>query len=909
MLRLIVLFFRALMLCLVGGEAHAQGSISQFADFNTGPNDNPVGSLGAAAVFFDTRTFFVVTTREAGAELWVTDGSALNTRLFADICPGRCSSIPSAFYVEGSNLFFAADDGRRGVELWRLAAGAAAPVLVADINPGAPGSSPSRFERLGFAVSGTAVTRTFFVATRPAEGREIWRLNAGATPTVALELDLVPGSVSSRVGAITTFNTLQIGVTARTPNVGTEVYALNYGSTTAAATGATLLTGFATNSQRTAYEELFSLGPNTYLRILDRTVNQDELWVTQGTAASTIKLRTAADITEPTINTALFRLFFGSGSGAAKLLAVTDGSVAGTTDLTSTTVNPGSLVSVGGQVVFTGLVGVGNGRELFRSNGTVAGTVFLKELVAGSASIPTNAVFAASANNSRMMLGFDDRLWISDATSAGTIEISGTAIEGPGRVFLLLPTTATSALIGFQPDGSGGSEPFFTQGTIGSTVALGNFVGDVGDSFPSPLATISNRLLFAAFIPGLTGNEFGMPLSGVGIPEDLGNYTPTASGEHFGRVWFRGGSGLVQTDGTTAGTSEISSVRPEIRGPECVIERNGAAYFLGVGADFSDVEVYRSDGSAANTVPVTDFSTGVVRAIQDFCFSGFHSIAAFADKLFFIGDQQSGFGSELYVLNAADQPSLVADIRAGSNGSNLRDLVALDDRIVFAADDGIFGRELWVSTGTAQGTQRLADINPGVAASDPADLTRVGALVYFTAFDPASGRELYVTDGTVAGTRRVRDLFSGVGSAFSDSVRFAIAFGNRIFFPAISTAEPACVLFESDGSLAGTRCAYDSAAISLGPVQDTVVSDSGALVFAAKRFVPDDGEEVRVLFNRQLLDVAGYDIRPGSAGSAPEELMVSGDSVFFRASDGITGSELWRLDLPDLDALFSSGFE
>ena len=66
------------------------------------------------------------------------NGTALGTRLLADLCPGQCSSLDSApnFHVEGSSLFFAANDGQHGRELWRLdAAAGSQPVMALDLNP------------------------------------------------------------------------------------------------------------------------------------------------------------------------------------------------------------------------------------------------------------------------------------------------------------------------------------------------------------------------------------------------------------------------------------------------------------------------------------------------------------------------------------------------------------------------------------------------------------------------------------------------------------------------------------------------------------------------------------------------------------------------------------------------------
>jgi len=87
-------------------------------------------------------------------------------------------------------------------------------------------------------------------------------------------------------------------------------------------------------------------------------------------------------------------------------------------------------------------------------------------------------------------------------------------------------------------------------------------------------------------------------------------------------------------------------------------------------------------------------------------------------------------------------------------------LTPLGTRIYFAADDGIHGRELWRSDGTAA-TFRVRDINAGLASSDPRELTGFGGRLLFTAYDPIHGSELWTSDGTPAGTRLVQDIFPG----------------------------------------------------------------------------------------------------------------------------------------------------
>ena len=923
----------ALLLCAIGALglavelARAQGSVSLVADLHTGPNSSIDGGLDRfrAAVFFGGRTVFSMFTPEHGVELWETDGTALGTRLLADLCPGQCSSLDSApnFHVEGNSLFFAANDGQHGRELWRLdAAPGAQPELALDLNPGADGSNPGGFTRLSFSINGSAVTRTFFSAARADVGQELWRL--GGPSVATLELDLLPGPASGTPADIQLCSTSQVCLLARTVDGVNDVRLLSYSSTTQVPTAATGVGGLNIIGTARSVTDLQSLGPNTFVLIRD-TAAPDELRVFGSSAASSTLLRSfssASSLLTP--NVSLFRMFF----AADNQLFVSDGTAAGTLSISSA--SPANLVSLGNRLLLTANTSSA-GRELFSSDGTSAGTALLRELVPGAQGLPTSSLdlfMTRSANNLRVFLGFTNpaagsagqtQLWISDGTSAGTIEISGNAITDPGSI-VLYPTTGTSALIGYTPAPSGSGEPFFTQGSTATTVALGNFVGDSGDSFASPIAVFNQRLFVTAFLGGTNFETLVFPL----VAGEPGAPAPFlrifgAMGEFFGRLWIESSAGLQATDGTVAGTVDLSSIRIRAADGGCYVQRNGRVYFYADEGSSNDIEIFKSDGSVAGTVAVTNLSTPEVRRVELSCFDdGRIQLATVGDKLLFVADTGSS-GQELFALDANDSAALVLDIRSGSSSGQVRDLRTLRDRpglpevAVFRADDGIFGSEPWVSGGTAQTTQRLLDINPGPGSSEPRDFVVAGPRMFFTAFSPSTGRELYVTDGTLAGTRQVIDLFAGAGSGLSaqQQQRPYLFANERLYFSGTSSSRPNCVLFETDGTAAGTRCAYDDSSTTLRSIgREPVVTANGALVFSAHRSAPvNDGEELRVLFNRQLLNFGGADIAPGPAGSRPSNLLASGDDVYFRADDGVLGAELYRLRLDDLNRVFADGFE
>jgi trimeric autotransporter adhesin len=90
-------------------------------------------------------------------------------------------------------------------------------------------------------------------------------------------------------------------------------------------------------------------------------------------------------------------------------------------------------------------------------------------------------------------------------------------------------------------------------------------------------------------------------------------------------------------------------------------------------------------------------------------------------------------------------------------------------RVLFQADDGVRGAELWRSDGTADGTVRLKDVNPGPGSSFPGLLTSIQGVLFFSADDGTTGFEPWRSDGTRAGTRRIADVFDGPSGSYPEN--------------------------------------------------------------------------------------------------------------------------------------------
>ena len=126
----------------------------------------------------------------------------------------------------------------------------------------------------------------------------------------------------------------------------------------------------------------------------------------------------------------------------------------------------------------------------------------------------------------------------------------------------------------------------------------------------------------------------------------------------------------------------------------------------------------------------------------------------------------------IYLAVSAQQFSLLKDINPGIQSSNVCYLTEVNNKLFFAATNGLHGMELWKSDGTEAGTVMIKDIRPGAANSSIGYLTNINGILFFVANNGSSGTELWKSDGTAAGTVMVKDIRTGpMGSNPSGSSR------------------------------------------------------------------------------------------------------------------------------------------
>jgi ELWxxDGT repeat protein len=210
--------------------------------------------------------------------------------------------------------------------------------------------------------------------------------------------------------------------------------------------------------------------------------------------------------------------------------------------------------------------------------------------------------------------------------------------------------------------------------------------------------------------------------------------------------------------------------------PDSLTEFNGKLYFAADDGE-SGKELFVSDGTEEGTKLVKDLFPGISESQYSKNSSYPSDFIEFKDKLYFTANDSEN-GGELFVTDGtAEGTELVADINPGINNFNHKDFVEFNDQLYFSAtSDRETGREPWVTNGTTEGTQLIEDLfRPGInsyeTGSYPTDFTLVGDELFFSARNAESGRELFklTADRTlISGTNGSDNL---VGSYSSEEIQ------------------------------------------------------------------------------------------------------------------------------------------
>lgn len=424
----------------------------------------------------------------------------------------------------------------------------------------------------------------------------------------------------------------------------------------------------------------------------------------------------------------------------------TDGTSAGTVMVKDINVdgassNPGGFTELNGAVYFQATDGV-SGVELWKTDGTAEGTVLVKDINTGGREpgassgphgfTPYKGELYFTANNGVRANGYE--LWKTDGTADGTVMVKDIYSTG-GFGFPSNFIVFNDVLYFNADDGVNGQELWKSDGSTEGTVLVKdiNTTGPNVGSNPRDFIILNGALYFEA---------------------DSLRTSPAPSGQ--AELW--------KSDGTSEGTVLVKAISSSIDGHETDLYNftvfNGELYFS-ASQGSSGYQPWKTNGTTEGTVLLKD-----LRALYE---AREPSVAfiPFNGGLYFSA-YDGAYGNELMKTDGTEAGTvLVKDINptvetpTSSQGSSFpAQFAVFNGALYFQANDGVQGTELWKTDGTAVGTILLKDINTA-ASSNPAEFSVVNGVLYFKADDGVNGLELWKTDGTPDGTQLLKDICPG----------------------------------------------------------------------------------------------------------------------------------------------------
>lgn len=540
--------------------------------------------------------------------------------------------------------------------------------------------------------------------------------------------------------------------------------------------------------------------------------------------------------------------------------------------------------------------------------------------------------------NGHVYVGNNAGLWKTDGTVAGTVKLP------VDQAWAL--TVAQDRLFFIGVGGAMGAELWTTDGTAAGTRVVSDFSTTSTFTFvTTTLVPFGNGLLWFG-LRGEIGVADGTTMRVLRTGAQRSLTSPRGAVIRDGIAYFGFDDGvhgreLWRSDGTEGGTSMVVDTSADATSQFEALTLSGSKFYY-IGGDATHAHaLFENDGSGAPPRLLHDLSANWL--------SNGNTLGVAGDRILFRGwDAMHGY--EPWVYDAAGA-RLLANVAGEDPGSSdPEQLLAHGDQLYFIADDDL-GPALWRTDGTASGTLPLTRHEsrdflprPLVSFGDTLYLTRdyelrkiegesttdvlvkefpnypgvedaavAGGRLFLLAEDAEHDTQVWTTDGTEAGTVPLTSLRGGedpmVPVSLAGREYFLTETGKVYEIDGIRLlAEPDEERFPGSNlfSFGPSLYAFASGALrklsgGAGDLEEIALPDSGAR-FAVTRdailFTFDP-------FNRPTQLWASDGTAAGTklvrelavTGNEPHATPVSlGDRVVFGAHDGVHGFEPWVSD-------------
>ncbi|HEX5152379.1 MAG TPA: ELWxxDGT repeat protein [Parafilimonas sp.] len=598
-----------------------------------------------------------------------------------------------------------------------------------------------------------------------------------------------------------------------------------------------------------------------------------------------------------------------------------------------------------------------HGNELWRSDGTGAGTYMLKDIEPGAAS---SLLFNITAVNGKIYFtGFSSvygtGAWISDGTESGTqllIDVYGSAN------FFAMNNKVCFIADGFDV----WSAVWETDGTTAGTkqvIELGD-KGFGGSQIMQP--TVVDGLLFFTFLDYETLGwqiwrsdltDAGTYHIGPSYPlldstfSYFVDYTPAQLTNYKNKLYYSANVGtgrkLWVSDGTDAGTKLAPGNHNIIINADFLETSfpimNNTLYIPGEQTKKGH-GLYKYESSAEGLVKVKDLA-----AAGDTAFIVPEEMHVANNTLYFkVVSYNGGMHDELWSSKGTKASSQV--VYKLQPGETIQDLYDGNGTLYFVKSGQFFGSELWKVLETLFGPFPIiqSDIFEGVTGSHPGYLTAFKGNIVFSATGKQKGTELFITNSAGFGAKLVKDINTVATSsslAGFSSYNFygyggMAALGNELLFNAYERIH-GMELYKSNGKNAETILLNDIMPGEEGDNRFGFVTKNKAVYFIARDRIGSSyqytlyrtdgtkqglskiatansfiysfnitqkGLAFYVVYNSDALVYELWRSDGTTAGTFllsstvyyRDYLNVTGNTAFFVAGDAVHGYELWKSD-------------
>jgi ELWxxDGT repeat protein len=513
------------------------------------------------------------------------------TKVFTSVAPDSQTQYGSEFAVFNGFLYFVADDDVHGNELWRTDGTDAGTTLVSDIHPGLPSASSNPHR---FTVVGTRMYFNAYNATTQSP-ETVYYLDAAAPTTVKLAKAVPVGG-----GAAIT----AIGSLMGAPNGRAIISRLaegnGYYAVYAVAPGSDTFTKISAGQESIGSTNVFSptatAGGWMYYARNNSNVfpgQGGELWRTNGTTTEMVAdIRPGNEGSSPSAFVATSdKVYFTADDGTrGRELWVTDPADKANTHVVyehvpgpgATSINDPGQVANGSILYYVPANDPVTGPEVWRTDGTQAGTRVVKDITPGTGGVSVPVPFALRGGLG--ILRGSDVFASLDGTAAATTLLGTADLDGYGPNTPVVLGERAYFAAGFTPFGQA---LWRTDGTPAGTTALsaGGFDGTgatSGNAMSQTLAVLGSKLVFFSRDPS-TNSTGAVKLYVIDTtqPDELRQVVaaPSISGSaavgglltgsagtwtrenRFTYQWLRNGAPVPNVTGTTyrVGTADVGA--------------------------------------------------------------------------------------------------------------------------------------------------------------------------------------------------------------------------------------------------------------------------------------------------------------------------------------------------------------